>query len=256
MRKLTALFIIALLGALFTVGCKKSDDAAGVLSAAAANALDYTICDANHDCPEANDYFFFLPPMVAIDDLPVFEPDTFSDGLTPLVRVYQDSILVEEIEAHLPINCIIEECELECEFYIANWSIANKSGPYRLEVEVEGEVLGYVEATLPRINGQGRSLPIKFRIEYDALPVTIDPDSGAIGSAFTIHDPHARMIGGDIALFTVNGTSVEADNINVEDSKTMTGEVPSLPSGPCSVSVMDASATVECFEPLDFTIAP
>jgi hypothetical protein len=60
----------------------------------------------------------------------------------------------------------------------------------------------------------------------------ITPTEGAIGTAFTITDPLARIGSSDLALFYPDGTDpaagAEADNVTISsDNKILSGNVPS-----------------------------
>jgi hypothetical protein len=132
----------------------------------------FAISDAAHG---GSGHFYFLPPLVPHPS-PAGE---FDPTLTPIVRVSANGEPVADLPATL---------SSAGEHYHANWH-TNRAGldarvTYRLTVLAEGVTLGFADVVvLPNGKGlknvntgeyvglvDGRTLPIKFRIEKGAIP--------------------------------------------------------------------------------------
>ena len=151
-----------------------------------------------------NAHFFFLPPLVA---QPSFS-GTFNPNLRPVVEICQLDVDVNSI----PIGCNgiasiinpgIVQLDLLDQLYQVNWSTLlppiDPSKFYRVQVRVApgGTVLGFADLD-PVLNGaalrdvntgefiglvDGRTLPIKFRIEMGIACHTTDCFEGTVGTA-------------------------------------------------------------------------
>ena len=127
------------------------------------------ISDGNHG---GNAQFFFLPPMVAAASY----TGTFDATHTPVVRITEDGAPLIELNATIPAGS---------EHYQVNWHTQDfdldPTKTYRITVLVGGVVLGFADVDvvssakqLKSVNTgeyiallDGRTLPIKFRIESD-----------------------------------------------------------------------------------------
>ncbi|PYO79148.1 MAG: hypothetical protein E6K55_02990 [Gemmatimonadetes bacterium] len=151
-----------------------------------------------------NAHFFFLPPLVA---QPSFS-GTFNPNLRPVVEICQLDVDVNSI----PIGCNgiasiinpgIVQLDLLDQLYQVNWNTLlppiDPSKFYRVQVRVApgGTVLGFADLD-PVLNGaalrdvntgefiglvDGRTLPIKFRIEIGISCHTTDCFEGTVGTA-------------------------------------------------------------------------
>lgn len=122
-----------------------------------------------------NAHFFFLPPMVKAPTV----GGVFDAGRAPMVTITRGATLVAELPAAL---------DTDGEQYKAVWhtnqSALDLGAIYRITVRVNGHVLGFADvdvvangAQLKNVNTgeyiglvDGRSLPIKFRVEVGAVP--------------------------------------------------------------------------------------
>jgi hypothetical protein len=122
-----------------------------------------------------NAHFYFLPPMVS----PPTYGGVFDASLSPVVRITQGSALVTSLNA---------ASDPLAELYQANWRTGDfaldPTKPYRITVLVGAIELGFADVDLVATGRElrnvntgdyiplldGRTLPIKFRIERGALP--------------------------------------------------------------------------------------
>jgi alpha-tubulin suppressor-like RCC1 family protein len=129
------------------------------------------ISDGAHS---GNPHFFFLPPMLRA---PVFS-GTFDGSRSPVVRITEEGAPVVDLSASIPEGS---------EQYQAIWHTdafnLDPAKTYRITVLVGGVVLGYADVDVVATGGQlknvntgeyiplldGRTLPIKFRIEVGAV---------------------------------------------------------------------------------------
>ena len=151
-----------------------------------------------------NLHFFFLPPLVK---QPSFS-GTFNPALRPVVEICQLDVDINNIpiacSATAPtINPGIVELDLVDELYQVNWNTLlppiDVTKFYRIQVRVAtgGTILGFADVD-PVLNGtelknvntgefiglvDGRTLPIKFRIEIGTTCKTTDCFEGTVGAA-------------------------------------------------------------------------
>src|SRR2546430_2739506 len=154
--------------------------------------------------PGGNPHFFFLPPLVK---QPSFS-GTFNPALRPVVEICQLDVDINDIpiacSATVPtINPGIVELDLVDELYQVNWNTLlppiDVTKFYRIQVRVAtgGTILGFADVD-PVLNGtelknvntgefiglvDGRTLPIKFRIEIGTTCKTTDCFEGTVGAA-------------------------------------------------------------------------
>jgi hypothetical protein len=134
----------------------------------------FSISDGAHG---GNTHFYFLPPMVS---QPSFSGD-FDGSLSPVVRI----TAAGEADIVL-VPCVDHEDEL----YQVNWHAGDyeldPEKRYTVEVSLDGIRLGYADLDVATsgselrdvVTGEyiplkdGRTLPIKFRIEEGVLPIS------------------------------------------------------------------------------------
>ncbi|UCF18697.1 MAG: LamG domain-containing protein [Gemmatimonadota bacterium] len=144
-----------------------------------------------------NEHFYFLPPMVS---QPSFG-GTFNGSLAPEVRICQwdGTCAILKAEFTMTTGPGSETLRLvpDDELYVVNWHTDEfdliDTETYRIIVSVDGQELGYADVD-PVANGRelrnvdteehialldGRTLPIKFRIEEGAL--CIPPPADVVG---------------------------------------------------------------------------
>jgi hypothetical protein len=160
----------------------------------------FDISDAAHN--SGNEHFFFLPPMVA--QPPAFN-GAFDATVAPVVQICDwngtscvTPILAEFTMTTGPGSETVRLAEAE-EHYIVNWHTdefgLDTSKTYRIQVIVSDQTMGYGDVDLVEGGKQlkdvntdlyiplkdGRTLPIKFRIEEGALaPPCLTPPSGLV----------------------------------------------------------------------------
>ncbi|HMB07105.1 MAG TPA: hypothetical protein VKP69_25655, partial [Isosphaeraceae bacterium] len=159
-----------------------------------------------------NPDFFFLPPLAGDpSSSPNFDPGAFNGRLRPVMAVYKGtdecSLRNTKKQVYAPVVVPVVLTE---EMYQVNWNTNNlQAGKvYRLCIfgSAAGKWLGFEDLT-PVTGGlknvqtgeiikfkQGRTVPVKFRIERGAL--SYDPaNPDAIGTEFTVD-----KTGGSITL--------------------------------------------------------
>src|SRR5256885_2243689 len=186
---------------LFHSGCKQQRDAAGnpVLRRAADRHL---ISDGAHG--GGNAHFFFLPPLVDVSQF----SGTFDSSLSPVVTVCQLSGIgcgptFAQCSMTAGTGSEVVRLDVAGSQYAVNWHTDQcPNGPctlpttsaYRIRVTVGVAELGYADVVLVANGAQaknvdtnqyialvdGRTLPIKFRIERGA--VTLLPASGGVAA--------------------------------------------------------------------------
>lgn len=127
------------------------------------------ISDGSHG---GNARFFFLPPMVSSANY----SGTFDAGLTPIVRITEEGVTLIDLAAKIPQGA---------DFYQVNWQTKDfdldPTKNYRITVLVGSSILGFADVDVVSSGNQlksvntgeyiplldGRTLPIKFRIESD-----------------------------------------------------------------------------------------
>ena len=207
---------ILLASFLFIVACGESPT--GTNAPPLAQPPGFLISDANHN--DGNAHFFWLPPMVANPG--EFNGD-FDATVSPVVRIRNlatDALVAEFTMA----GAGSEQVRLEDEQFVVNWHTSDygvaPGTTYRIRVLVAGTSLGFADVefgangnearnlTTSEIIGlvDGRTLPIKFRIEEGAVFV-VSPSTGgtvtALGGAVKLDVPAG-------ALTTETGITVEA----------------------------------------------
>jgi hypothetical protein len=224
--------LAALAGLVFVATCDVDSAAPPIDTPPPGNA----IVDAAHNAA-ANPHFYFLPPMVAA---PAFT-GTFDPSLAPVVQIcaLSGTACAEPPVAEFtmttgPGSETVRLVEAE-EHYIVNWHTnqftLDASLTYRIRVLVEGTELGYAdlrvapagrarksaEAGEPFTLKDGRTLPIKFRIEHGAVSdvktvrtaVIVDDASYAITDA----EIFAAVALASEWLFTLSGTRMTLHSI-------------------------------------------
>jgi murein DD-endopeptidase MepM/ murein hydrolase activator NlpD len=159
----------------------------------------YAISDGAH--ANGNAHFFFLPPIAP----PAVYSGTFDPTLSPEVMIceWAGSACVSVV-AHFTTTgtgAAAETVRLAGEQYMVNWKTSESqldpSSTYRIRVLVEGDELGYADVDVlnngserrgtdqtqfvPVVNGS--TLPIRFRIEEDAVGAGAGASVGAGGGA-------------------------------------------------------------------------
>jgi hypothetical protein len=203
------------------------------------------ISDAAH--AGGNAHFFWLPPMVA-------QPSEFNgpfDGSkSPVVRICDLANCAAPWIAEFTMGAGVT---VGAEHYQVDWHTGDYSvspGPtYRIAVTVSGTELGFADIEFGE-NGKearnlmtdetigltdGRTLPIKFRIEEGAVFVVSPADGGTV-----------EALGGTTTLEIPAGAVSEETGITV-------AEVP--PSGTALTSVEFGPAGLEFTEPVIVTLA-
>ena len=166
MRSLRVPCVVAIVASLITAGCADQATAPTPRSPA------YVISDGAHS--GGNPHFFFLPPMVR---QPTYS-GTFDGSLSPVVEITQGA------SSLVSLNTTID---LSTETYQANWHAGDydldPALTYRISVLVGAQVLGFADVDVVSRGSElkdvatgdyiglvdGRTLPIKFRIEQGAI---------------------------------------------------------------------------------------
>jgi len=173
------------------------------------------ISDAVHDA--GNSHFFWLAPMVPNPD--AFNGD-FDAGQSPTVRIcdLSDCGNLEIASYSMDTGPGSETVRVvpEDEHYIVNWNTDEfgvTAGPtYRISVSAGGTMLGYADIQLASNGNEvknittqetiglkdGRTLPIKFRIEEGAVFVISSADGGtieALGGTAMLEVPAGALTG-------------------------------------------------------------
>lgn len=193
----------------------------------------HAVSDGSRDGIEG---FYFLPPIVSNPDY----AGTIDPTLSPVVEICETTACTELHETFTTVEGAGAELvrfDEENEHYVVNWH-TDRTGPdgagtevgqtYRVRVQVAGTVLGYADVQMGE-NGKearntttddviglvdGRTLPIKFRIEEGTVSV-IGSDGGTFTSndgTVTIEVP-AGAVEGDIGIIV----SPVTDDLNDPD---------------------------------------
>ena len=235
------------------------------------------ISDAAHGGPNA--HFYFLPPLVPAPDY----GGNFDGMLSPVVDIcLLDGTSIATFDMTTGVGS--ETVRVVDEHYIVNWHtdefpLINEQ-MYRINVSVDGTDLGYADVVIGA-NGReaknlateetfglkdGRTLPIKFRIEDGAIvqptQPSIDPAFGPVLTQFTVTDPDGRMIIADRVIITPDGDAPDEGFVVSEvsfsaDGRTVTGRVPvTMASGLFYVTVHagDPNANPPLFNGLAFEV--
>jgi len=190
MRKITGFMMISLL---VIAGCSnyQKEDQPGISDSIG----PLSISDAVHN--GGNDHFYWLPPLVKAPN----PTGLFDDSLSPIVKItpYPPDDITDEIIFTMATGPGSKTVRVvpEDEHYIVNWHTKEYDliigQIYRIHVLVDGDVLGHVDVEVVSSGNQlktvnideyfalkdGRTLPIKFRIEEGALnnpPVAYDSE--------------------------------------------------------------------------------
>jgi hypothetical protein len=154
-----------------------------------------------------NPHFFFLPPLVST---PAYS-GTFNASIRPVVEICPLSVDVfgDPLGCNLTLPVIIPgivQLDLSGQQYRVNWDTGEPggltgalAGSYRIQVRVApgGSVVGFADVQLVPNGGalknvntgeyvglvDGRTLPIKFRLESGAFCHTTDCFEGTVGIA-------------------------------------------------------------------------
>ncbi len=232
--RLLAAGIVAL-----TAGC--SDHAPLITSpdAPPPYTTGYAISDAIHD-PAGNDHFFWLPPMVSA---PGGFNGPFDAAQSPVVQICDladcdGRILATYTMTSGPGAETIRRVA-EDEHYVVNWDTdAYGLGPgpiHRIRVLVSGTLLGYADVQLAANGGEakdiasghtialvdGRTLPVKFRIEEGAVFVIPAATGGTISA-----------LGGSVALQIPPGSLSGDVGITVKSVPPTQGSIATVELGP------------------------
>ncbi len=175
------------------------------------------ISDAVHQ--GGNEHFFWLPPMVGN---PGSFNGTFDGALSPIVRICEflddqtPCVLVEDFTTATSPGSDRVRAVPEEEHYIVNWHTNEfevEPGPtYRVSVLVNETELGYADVELGSTGKEvknlatddlialkdGRTLPIKFRVEQGAVPT-----AGAIQVVKSADAPGIFVFAGGLGEFTL-----------------------------------------------------
>lgn len=204
------------------------------------NRPSHQIMDAAHDAA-ANPDFFFLPPLLPDPSgHPEFDADAFDATLSPVVEICQSDgtrcLPAAQQTDGFPIASgsdvldavSVSEADQQ---YRLNWhtdrSVLNANITYRIRVLVAGTELGYADVDvvsngrelkrvetgefIPLLNG--RTLPIKFRIERGAVFV-VGASGGtvsAVDGAVTLALPEGAS-GGNVGITVWPATGFPVDS--------------------------------------------
>ena len=171
-RKLSAAAVVAVLA---VVSCQSDQPVASRLTPPSAD-----ISDGNHTAPgfARNPHFFLLPPIVEAPS----PTGAFNPGLSPVVQVCNQTVTPCPVgQEHARFTA-----RLEVDHYVVNWNTDPTTEPagaaYRIAVLVHKTILGFADVkvittgkvknavtgdSVPLVDG--RTLPIKFRIETHAV---------------------------------------------------------------------------------------
>lgn len=192
------------------------------------------ISDATHSAADmsSNPDFFFLPPMVGDPSgSPAWDVGAFNPDLTPIVNVCAYTASVGDDLSKAPctsLTTLPAVVDPIAEQYQVNWTVPNSATVfYRLDVVAGTRRLGYADVQTAANASQlknvatnefiplvdGRTLPIKFRIERYALceipgkgpcaTKAVDVDGAGGTVALPLVDNSTAQNG---ALFSSSGT--------------------------------------------------
>lgn len=150
-----------------------------------------------------NPHFFLLPPLVKAPTA----SGAFDASLAPVVRITDGGVTIAELPAAV---------DTTAELYHANWHTGrydlDPARTYRITVFARGHALGFADVDvvsngsgLRNVNTaeyvglvDGRTLPIKFRIERGALPtgwrLLASTDAGRRGLSGIAHDVQGQAV--------------------------------------------------------------
>ncbi|HUF49472.1 MAG TPA: hypothetical protein VMN60_01480 [Longimicrobiales bacterium] len=218
-----ALIAATLVPLLLHAACQDKDLPTAVLPGV------YPSFDISDGANQGNRHFFFLPPMVAA---PRYSGD-FDGSLSPRVEICRgtaapcaSSDLVATFTTTTGPGSETIRVETASEEYVVNWHTdqfaLTLDQTYRIRTLVAGTQLGYADVKIygngKAANGStstdialvdGRTLPIKFRIELGAVYVVQPPQAG---------DPPAVVtsIDGSVQMSLPEGSISEPVGITIE----------------------------------------
>jgi hypothetical protein len=249
MRRLPLLTFAALA---FVLGCGDRSP----VTAPNAHIPRFDISDGAH--ASGNDGFFFLPPMVKEPvGNPEYKDELFHGGMQPHVNIWElpsgTPCLGGIPFKHFPLGQIL----VGDEKYAVNWDTKEKpladTKVYRVQACVGDVELGYADikhvdngSELKNVATgeyvalvEGRTLPIKFRIEHGAL-CQFD---AVCTSTFVDADVGGTFYAGD------EGAAIHFDPGDLPGDVVLTIErVPVLPGAPCVADAAVISAVFLQFE--------
>jgi hypothetical protein len=223
----------ALAGLVFVATCNVDSGAPPIETTPPVHA----IMDAAHN-PAANPHFYFLPPMVAAPT----HTGTFDPSLSPVVQIcaWTGTACAEPLVAEYTMTTglgseTVRLVEAD-EHYLVNWHTDNytlaSESTYRIRVLVAGTELGYADLYVvtsgkdlnSAATGEsfalrdGRTLPIKFRIEHGALDYLKTVRTSVIvdDASYTIADAEisAAVELASEWLFTLSGARMTLHSID------------------------------------------
>jgi hypothetical protein len=192
-RRLPGLILLAL-----AVGCEYPSQPLG-------DPLEQPQLLISDGAHQGNPHFYFLPPLVAD---PAFIGE-FDDLATPTVEICKwtndtcESVIATYTWTSGPGSETIRRTDDQ---YVVNWHTdqfnLDLESPYRIRVRLEGIDIGFVDVALGSSGKDlknirtgdlvallnGRTLPIKFRIEKGATDVVLSPGT------VIIDETHLRLI--------------------------------------------------------------
>ncbi len=209
---------------------------ASILTQPTTEAPQLRIADGAHGGPNAD--FFFLPPLAADPSgHPDFDAEAFDAGQNPVVEICATDCGMAQpsgfpLTFGMTTGLGSERVRLveEEEHYIVNWHTGNftlqQGGTYRIRVLMAGGELGFADVQVYATMSQakkasesgsfalvnGRTLPIKFRIERGAVYL-IGAGGGtvsAFGGAVTLVIP-AGALTAQTGITVVAATGFPAD---------------------------------------------
>lgn len=179
------------------------------------------ISDATHGAIGGNPDFFFLPPMVGNPSgSPKWDAGAFNPDLRPTVEICASAATTEAAVGTAPCTPVLPSytatVDAGAEQYQVNWKVPSSSTIfYRVAVKVGTKVLGFADVETGANGSQlknvstgdfiplvdGRTLPIKFRIERYALcEIPGDPNKPCASKSVDL------SIGGTVSI-TLPGTT-------------------------------------------------
>lgn len=253
-RRVLFCFVLALAS-----GCRGGDAARPIADPHAPPS--HSISDATHSL--GNPDFFFLPPMVSNpSSSPNWDPGAFNGNLHPTVTVCSLPGTITSagsITPSTPCDATVftgtAVVSLADELYQLNWQVPNSSTTfYRIRVSVGATTLGWADvetasnmSQLKNVNtgefvplNDGRTLPIKFRIERYALcavpgvgpcaSASVDLSSG--GTVSTVLQTGGQPAG---IVIPAQGGGSSPSTITVQSCGNFNPRATDLPTfGPCA----------------------
>ncbi len=248
----TAAFVVVALLSVTTLSC--SDSSPPVSPELNLPGPARQIVDAAHS--GGNAHFFWLPPMVA---QPSGFNGAFDPSLSPVVRVCDlsdcDSQVVAEFTTASGTGS--EAVQLESDHYVVDWHVDDSGvvpGPtYRIRVLAGGTQLGLADVqfgengkearnlTTNEVIGlnEGRTLPIKFRIEEGAVFVVSPADGGTV-----------EALEGTVNLAIPPGALTEETGVTVESAEPTGEALVAVDFGPDGLTFEEPVPVTIGYDPL------